>query len=153
MPWWLILIIAISVVLAYAAWDHRKESRHLAEIFAPLAEKHRGVVTAGRLLALPQLRFTLDQRPFLATAMANSGAIGDPRTARRIAGGGTGAPENALSDAQNGLASSLGCSTRPARCIPRGPVSEIAWNAAFRGRILMEGKPNGECRIIIPTFS
>ncbi len=79
MPWWLILIIAIAMVLAYAAWDHRKESRHLAEIFAPLAEKHRGVVTAGRLLALPQLRFTLDQRPFLATAMANSGAIGKVR--------------------------------------------------------------------------
>ena len=62
MPWWLILLIAIAAVLAYAAWDYRKESRQLAEIFAPLAERHRGVVTAGRLLALPQLRFTLSGR-------------------------------------------------------------------------------------------
>ncbi len=45
---------------------------------------------------------------------------GESRTARRIAGGGTGAPENALSDAQNGLVSSLGRTSRPPRRIPHG---------------------------------
>jgi hypothetical protein len=77
---------------------------------------------------------------------------GDSRTARRIAGGGTGAPENALSDAQKGMASSLACSTRPARCIQRGPVAEISWKAVFSGRTLTGGKPNGKCRIILGTL-
>jgi GT2 family glycosyltransferase len=72
---------------------------------------------------------------------------GDSSTARRIAGGGTGAPENALSDAQNGLASSLGCSTRPARSFAGEPETEIAWKVAFRRCRLTGGKPNGEYRM------
>ncbi len=74
---------------------------------------------------------------------------GHSRTAWRIAGGGTGAPENALNGAPRGLASSFDCSMRPARCIPRGPVAEIPWKVAFGGRILTGGKPNGECRMKI----
>ena len=71
---------------------------------------------------------------------------GHSRTARRIAGGGTGAPENALNDAANDWASSLGRSSRPPHRIPRGPEAEIAWRVAFNGRSLTGGKPNGECR-------
>jgi hypothetical protein len=79
MSWLLILILGTILVLAYAAWGYRNDSRRLVGAFQPLAEKYQGTVTGSRLLALPQLRFTLDGRPVLATAMASSGTIGKHR--------------------------------------------------------------------------
>jgi len=69
------------------------------------------------------------------------------RAARRMAGGGTDAPEILLHGAPSDLASSFDRSMRPARCIPRVPVAEIRWKVAFGGSILTGGNPNGECRI------
>jgi hypothetical protein len=79
MSWLLILILGTILVLAYAAWEYRRDSRRLTQAFSPLAEKYQGTVTGSRLMALPQLRFTLDGRPFLATAKASSGTIGKHR--------------------------------------------------------------------------
>ncbi len=72
---------------------------------------------------------------------------GHSRTAWRIAGGGTGAPENGRNDAANGWASPLGRSSRPARSIQHEPRPKIALQTPFAALILVEGKPNGECRI------
>jgi len=71
---------------------------------------------------------------------------GDIRTARRIAGVGTGVPETGRNDASSGWSGLLGRSSRPARSIPREPDAEIARNIAFSGHTLTGGKPNGECR-------
>ncbi len=37
--------------------------------------------------------------------------------------------------------------SRPARSIPRGQKTEIAWTVTFGGRNLSGGKPNGECQL------
>lgn len=74
MVWWLLIATVIAAALAYGYWNHTRDSRHLAGLFADLAAKHRGQVKAGGLLALPQLRFELAGRPFLVTAMATSGS-------------------------------------------------------------------------------
>jgi hypothetical protein len=74
---------------------------------------------------------------------------GRSRTARRIAGGGTGAPENGRNDAANGWASPLGRSSRPARSVQHEPRPTIALQTPFAAPILVEGTPNGECRLKI----
>jgi len=70
-------------------------------------------------------------------------------TVRCIAGGGTGASENALNGAPSGLARSLGCSTRPVHSLAREPETKIAWKVACRSYRLTRGKPNGEYLLII----
>jgi hypothetical protein len=74
MDWWLIIGGLIAAALAYGTWDHTRQSRRLAGIFAVLAAKHWGEVKRGGLLVLPQLRFERDGRRFLVTAMASAGA-------------------------------------------------------------------------------
>lgn len=71
---------------------------------------------------------------------------GGPRTARRIAGEGTGVPETGRNEATSGWIGLLGRSSRPARRIPRVPEAENAWKVAFSGHTLTEGKPYGECQ-------
>ena len=51
MVWWLVIAAVIAAALAYGYWDHTKQSRHLARLFAVLAAKHQGQVTAASLLA------------------------------------------------------------------------------------------------------
>ncbi len=74
MDWWLIIGGVIAAALAFAYWDHTRQSRRLAGIFAVLAAKHGGKVKRGSPLVLPQLRFESDGRRFLVTAMASAGA-------------------------------------------------------------------------------
>ncbi len=76
MSWWLVIAAFIAAALAYGYWDHTRQSRRLAKLFADLAAKHRGEVTRATLVALPQLRFEIDGRRVLVTAMATSGALG-----------------------------------------------------------------------------
>ena len=59
--------------MAYAFWEHRTQSRHLVDLFTPLAATHGGHVKAASFLALPQLRFERDGRRYLAGAMATAG--------------------------------------------------------------------------------
>ena len=79
MAWWQFLTLGLVLVLFYAYWGYRRDCRRLCAALAPLAQRHQGAVTAGRLFTLPQLRFSLEGRPLLATAMASSGAIGKAR--------------------------------------------------------------------------
>lgn len=79
MTWWLIIGAVVAAALGYGYWDHTKESRHLARLFARLAEKHGGASTGGSFLALPRLRFEMDDRRYFVSAMASSGAIGPVR--------------------------------------------------------------------------
>jgi hypothetical protein len=74
MVWWLVIAAVIAAALAYGYWDHTKQSRRLARLFAILAAKRRGRVKAASFLALPQLRFEIDGRKVLVAAMATSGA-------------------------------------------------------------------------------
>ncbi len=76
MSWWLVIAAFIAAALAYGYWDHTRQSRRLAKFFADLAAKHRGEVKRATLVALPQLRFEMDGRCVLVTAMATSGALG-----------------------------------------------------------------------------
>ncbi len=76
MPWWLIIAALIAAALAYGYWDHSQRSRRLAKLFADLAARHGGEVRRASLVALPQLRFELDGRRVLVTAMATSGTSG-----------------------------------------------------------------------------
>ena len=52
---------------------------------------------------------------------------GHSRTAWRSAGGGTGTTENALNDAPSGRASSLGCTSLPARIFAIALETKITW--------------------------
>ena len=74
MDWWLIIGGVVAAALAFAYWDHTRQSRRLAGIFTVLAARHGGRVKRGSLLVLPQLRFESDGRRFLVTAMASAGA-------------------------------------------------------------------------------
>ena len=76
MSWWLVIAAFIAAALAYGYWDHTRQSRRLAKLFADLAAKHRGEVKRATLVALPRLRFEMDGRRCLVTAMATSGALG-----------------------------------------------------------------------------
>ncbi len=75
MTWGLIIAAVIVAALAYGYWDHTKQSRHLAKLFAALAAKYRGQVKRASLLALPQLRFERDGRRVLVGALATSGHV------------------------------------------------------------------------------
>ena len=75
MYWWFLVTAFIAAALAYGYWDHTNQSRHLTRLFARLAAKYRGEVKKANLLALPQLRFEMDNRRFLVTAMATSGHV------------------------------------------------------------------------------
>lgn len=75
MSWWLIIAAIVAAALVYGYWEHGKDSRHLARLFAPLAAKYGGEVTSASFLALPQLRFETGGRRFLVAAMATSGDV------------------------------------------------------------------------------
>jgi hypothetical protein len=75
MSWWIAITAFIAAALAYGYWNHTKESRHLAKLLARLAEKYQGKAKKANLLALPQLRFDMNGRRFLVTAMATSGHV------------------------------------------------------------------------------
>lgn len=75
MTWGLIIAAVIVAALAYGYWDHTKQSRHLAKLFAALAANYRGQVKRASLLALPQLRFERDGRRVLVGALATSGHV------------------------------------------------------------------------------
>ena len=74
---------------------------------------------------------------------------GDAETARHIAGGGIGMPETGRNEDSSGWSGLFGHSSRPTRRIPRAPEAEIVWKVAFCGHTLTDGKPYGECRILI----
>jgi hypothetical protein len=79
MLWWMIIIAVIAAALAYGFWDHLRQSRRLAGLFAPLAVELGGSLVKPSLLAFPQLRFEVDCGRAHLGAMANSGAIGPVR--------------------------------------------------------------------------
>jgi len=79
MLWWMIIIAVIAAALAYGFWDHLRQSRRLAGLFAPLAVEFGGELVKPSLLAFPQLRFEVDCGSAHLGAMANSGAIGPVR--------------------------------------------------------------------------
>ena len=74
MSWSLGTVLVVVAALAYGYWDHRRNSRRITHLLAPLARRHAGQLKAASLLALPQLRFELAGRHVLVTVMANSGA-------------------------------------------------------------------------------
>jgi hypothetical protein len=71
--WWIIIPAGVAAALACAFGEHRTQSRHLVDLFSPLAETHGGHLKAASFLALPQLRFERDGRRYLAGAMATAG--------------------------------------------------------------------------------
>lgn len=73
MIWWIVIPAVIVAALAYAYWEHGKQGRRLAGLFAPLAASHGGKVKAATLLALPQLGFERDGRKYVVGAMASGG--------------------------------------------------------------------------------
>lgn len=79
MLWWMIIIAVIAAALAYGFWDHLRQSRRLAGLFASLAVEFGGELVKPSLLAFPQLRFEVDCGRAHLGAMANSGAIGPVR--------------------------------------------------------------------------
>ena len=76
MIWGPIIAAVIVAALAYGYWDHGKQSRHLAKLFAALAATYRGQVKRAGFLALPQLRITRGGRRVLVGALATSGQPG-----------------------------------------------------------------------------
>jgi hypothetical protein len=79
MLWWMIIIAVVAAALAYGLWDHLRQSRRLAGLFAPLAVEFGGELVKPSLLAFPQLRFEVGCGRAHLGAMANSGAIGPVR--------------------------------------------------------------------------
>jgi len=75
MTWGLVIAAVIVAALGYGYWDHTKQSRHLANLFAALAANYRGQVKRASFLALPQLRFERDGRRVLVGALATSGQV------------------------------------------------------------------------------
>ncbi len=76
MSWWLVIAALIAAALVYGYWDHSRQSRRLAKLFADLAAKHGGEVTRASFVALPQFRFEMAGRRVLVTAMATGGTPG-----------------------------------------------------------------------------
>ncbi len=74
MSWWLLITSIIAAALAYGYWDHVHERRHLARIFARLAQERRGEVKPGSWLVFSQLRFEMENRHYLVAAMATDGS-------------------------------------------------------------------------------
>lgn len=79
--------------------------------------------------------------------------VGYTRTAQRIARGATRAPENALSDAQDSLASSLARSARSTGCIPRGSMVEIPWKVTLAPLPSPEGHQMGNVVLGLTLFA
>ncbi len=75
MSWGLIITTGIMAALVYGYWSHRRDSRELRVMFAGLAARYQGEITDRHWLALPQLRFTLDNRRVLVAALATSGGV------------------------------------------------------------------------------
>jgi len=50
MLWWMIIIAVIAAALAYGFWDHLRQSRRLAGLFAPLAVEFGGELVKPSLL-------------------------------------------------------------------------------------------------------
>ena len=75
MIWWIVIPAVIAAALAYAYWEHRKQSRRLVDLFIPLATTYGGDVKAATVLALPQLRFERDGRRYFLGAMASGGTL------------------------------------------------------------------------------
>ena len=44
MTWGLAIAAVIAAALVYGYWDHTKQSRHLAKLFAEIASKNRGLL-------------------------------------------------------------------------------------------------------------
>lgn len=75
MIWWIVIPAVIAAALAYAYWEHRKQSHRLAGLFTPLASMYGGEVKAATTLALPQLQFQRDRRHYVVGAMASGGPL------------------------------------------------------------------------------
>lgn len=75
MNWWLAIALFITAALAYGYWDHTRQGRHFARLFANLAAKYQGEIKKASFLALPQLRFERHGRHFLVSAMETSGHV------------------------------------------------------------------------------
>jgi len=75
MLWWTVILSVIVAALAYAYWEHGKQSRRLADLFTAVATAHGGEVKAATVLALPQLRFERDRRRYFVGAMASGGPL------------------------------------------------------------------------------
>lgn len=73
MIWWIIIPAVVVAALAYAYWEHRKQSERLIALFTPVAEARGGSVKPATLIALPQLRFEHAGRNYFVGAMANAG--------------------------------------------------------------------------------
>ncbi len=75
MIWWIVIPAVLVAALCYAYWEHRKHSRRLGDLFAPLASRYGGEVKAATVLALPQLRFERNGRRYFIGAMASGGPL------------------------------------------------------------------------------
>lgn len=75
MIWWIVIPAVLVAALCYAYWEHRKHSRRLVDLFAPLASKYGGEVKAATVLAMPQLRFERNGRRYFIGAMASGGPL------------------------------------------------------------------------------
>lgn len=75
MIWWIIIPAVVVAALAYAFWEHRKQSNHLLTLFTPVAEIYGGSVKPATVLALPQLRYEHQGRNYFIGAMANAGNL------------------------------------------------------------------------------
>ncbi len=75
MIWWVVIPAIFAAALAYAYWEHRKQSRRLVDLFTPLATAYCGDIKAATVLALPQLRFARDGRRYFLGAMASGGTL------------------------------------------------------------------------------
>ena len=73
MIWWIVISVVAAAALAHAFWEHRTQSRHLVDLFTPLAATHGGHVKVASFLALPQLRFEREGRHYFVGAMATAG--------------------------------------------------------------------------------
>ena len=76
MFWWIVILLVVCAAVIYAYHEHHRDSRRLAVLFASLAEKYGGEVKSGGWLYFPQLRFHLDGRLCVLTAMATDGTEG-----------------------------------------------------------------------------
>lgn len=76
MFWWIVILLVVCAAVIYAYHEHHRDSRRLAVLFASLAEKYGGEVKSGSWLYFPRLRFHLDGRLCVLTAMATDGTEG-----------------------------------------------------------------------------
>ena len=77
---------------------------------------------------------------------------GHSRTARRIAGGGTGAPENALNDAANDWASSLGALRGRRTASHAGRRQKLPGESPSMAAVSREASQMGNVGLIVLTI-